>query len=986
MFSYSACKAFLEDYDKTHSCHPRHCSTCYCTKCFGSDTASSAPEGSLTDGYGTDRSSISDNESASEYTTSSDTSDDDNLTDPEFEPHESTLDSTMSDAFESNIYSNMNEFRIINLEQVSRHVQDVTIHACLCEPAKILAAKGEAPVVLLGEVQRLGLASILHSTCQGCGKIFSFCTSPKIRGKGKERFEVNLRAVWAQMSTGGGGSRLNETAATLGMPGLQKSTFSDIENQIGEWWGEVLQAEMLEAGMEERRMAEECNDYHEGVPFITVIIDGGWSKMSHKHSYNAPGGVGIVVGARTKKLLYLGVKVKTCYICTRAENAGKKTPQHDCFKNWSQSSQAMEAAIFLDAFSQCEAVHGLRYLKVIGDGDSSTMPLLLTEGPTWCRDIEKIECANHSVKCLRAALERLVEDKPHYKGRNRLTKLKMIKISSGVRCAIKMRSEEAVKIGREKAVKKLQHDILNAAWHVFGHHGNCSEDFCKQKTKSDSNVSQDETDENCNDQDNTEDQDINEDEGEEEDEEEDLLDQLEEMWRSITRDEDLEASRTDCGSKDPLYGEMLYDISKILNYHAEKADKLMGNYTSNLAENWMAIRAKFDGGKKINRCQRNSWYNRCTGAGLRRNLGSSWSAITFERCTGKPASLPLWKFGKAQAKSLELSKKSKAKPSVKEHARARKLRQQGQSSSKAARKSYGPEVEELVAEKDISASELETKCNIFYEKNVKVTSKDVCLIEKRTRLQSSCGVWRKEKAPRLTSSNFGKVMKRRLQTPVAPLLRSLLYSTFKGNAYTKHGLNQEPGTSTDYEALKSRETGKNVSVKQCGLYINEENPFLGSSPDGVVMEDGKAVGLIEMKNVLKNKTITFEKQAAKKKSNFCLKLDENGKLYLNPKHEYFYQVHGQMNVCDFEWVDFVVRSLNPYQIHIQRIHRDVTLWNETILPKLKAFYFKAMLPELAAPRKGKLPGIREPGIWVCQYLIRIFEAKRCKFWSLNFKL
>ena len=33
-----------------------------------------------------------------------------------------------------------------------------------------------------------------------------------------------------------------------------------------------------------------------------------------------------------------------------------------------------------------------------------------------------------------------------------------------------------------------------------------------------------------------------------------------------------------------------------------------------------------------------------------------------------------------------------------------------------------------------------------------------------------------------------------------------------------------------------------------------------------------------------------------------------------------------------------------------------------MLPKLQAFYFKALLPELASPRDGKCPGIREPGL------------------------
>ena len=46
---------------------------------------------------------------------------------------------------------------------------------------------------------------------------------------------------------------------------------------------------MMVAGQEERALAVAGNDYHEGVPAITVVCDGGWSKRSHKHSYNAMG-------------------------------------------------------------------------------------------------------------------------------------------------------------------------------------------------------------------------------------------------------------------------------------------------------------------------------------------------------------------------------------------------------------------------------------------------------------------------------------------------------------------------------------------------------------------------------------------------------------------------------------------------------------------------------------------------------------------------
>ena len=34
---------------------------------------------------------------------------------------------------------------------------------------------------------------------------------------------------------------------------------------------------------------------------ITVVRDGGWSKRSHKHTYNAMGGVGAIYGHGTNK-------------------------------------------------------------------------------------------------------------------------------------------------------------------------------------------------------------------------------------------------------------------------------------------------------------------------------------------------------------------------------------------------------------------------------------------------------------------------------------------------------------------------------------------------------------------------------------------------------------------------------------------------------------------------------------------------------------
>jgi len=123
------------------------------------------------------------------------------------------------------------------------------------------------------------------------------------------------------MATGGGHSKLNETAAALDLPGMSKNTFASIETQIGKAW-EAQLAEIIKAGEEEKQLAIAANDSFEGIPAISVTVDGGWSKRSHKQSYNAKSGVAVIIGNVTKKLLYLGVRNKYCSVCAVAANRG----------------------------------------------------------------------------------------------------------------------------------------------------------------------------------------------------------------------------------------------------------------------------------------------------------------------------------------------------------------------------------------------------------------------------------------------------------------------------------------------------------------------------------------------------------------------------------------------------------------------------------------------------------------------------------------
>ena len=100
--------------------------------------------------------------------------------------------------------------------------------------------------------------------------------------------------------------------------------------------------------------------------------------------------------------------------------------------------------------------------------------------------------------------------------------------------------------------------------------------------------------------------------------------------------------------------------------------------------------------------------------------------------------------------------------------------------------------------------------------------------------------------------------------------------------------------------------------------------------------------------------MTLDEAVTKQKS-FCLCHGSTQELQLKAKHDYYYQIQYCTNR---KWCDFVVMTKT---IHIQKIKINEEFWG-TVLPKLKSFYFTAILPPLASPR----PTIREPSEWSIQ--------------------
>lgn len=389
-----------------------------------------------------------------------------------------------------------------------------------------------------------------------------------------------------------------------------------------------------------------------------------------------------------------------------------------------------------------------------------------------------------------------------------------------------------------------------------------------------------------------------------------------------------------------------------------KAAQLISNETTNLAESWMHVRSKYDGGKVIHRSQSGSWENRCMGAGLQQNLGKEWGPTTWSKMTNSPPNDIFTMTAKHSAEKKEKDKTRKSREDVK--AKRRQMKYTRKDNSLAARKAYNRHDNKIEPDDmadDISPDILNEMKKSYYKTQIVVTKDEAIKIERATRDQVESEHWKDERMKRLTASKVGSIAKMKKSTKRGTKVNELLYRTFQGNEATRYGMLMEDTARTDYITYQRKNKNTEVFVTDCGLFISLDNPWLAASPDGMVQDlNEPSVGLLEVKNPHSKRNMTLSEACS---PSFCLKEENKDAITtykLKLKHDYFFQIQCQLYCADKEWCDFVVRT--EKDLYIERIRRNRIWWDKQ-LPKLKAFYEDALLPELVCPRFGK-GAIREP--------------------------
>ncbi|XP_065574204.1 uncharacterized protein LOC136036116 [Artemia franciscana] len=593
---------------------------------------------------------------------------------------------------------------------------------------------------------------------------------------------LNSKAVWGAMGSGGGYSTLCEFFGVLGVKPMSRIVYSRMERQLGNAWMNSLSEILLENGREALKSAIHDDRYKEDSYWTKVICDGGWNKRSKGHDYSAKGCVAVIIDAFSKKLLYVGIKNKYCYICFSSANAKVIPKDHFCFLNYNGNSRSMETDILVEGFRSSEEMHGLQFLEFIGDGDSSVF-YKLKQSVSYGSNIRKHECANHVTKNYTAHLYNLCKNKKGLYTKC-LPRGIIQQLTKNLRGAIKINSENN---GTAEELKIL---LKRGPYHVFGNHTKCDSGCPKIAELA-------------------------------------VNSKIEDRWNNF-----------------PL--QVFEDVMTEVDIVCRKAEQLRNDATTNLAESYMSVVAKFIGEKQISRSKRGSYHARVHGASLAYNSGPKWHQLAWKNIFGLSPSSVTKKYCNKTAKLRVISKRNLTSYySALGGKHVAKLKNRNYN---FGNRDYGPNCNKP----DMTSDEMNLAIQKYTDENLKLDFASISCLFNSTKGQSKNDTWVEERSKRITSSYFHRIATRKNSTRVAPIVKQIrnLGPRFC-SALMKKGLDLEV---VALEAYENKFNLKVVKGDQIGLSVHPQYQYLAASVDGL-LPNGTPIEIKTVHNIPEFKTI-----------------------------------------------------------------------------------------------------------------------------------
>ena len=192
-------------------------------------------------------------------------------------------------------------------------------------------------------------------------------------------------------------------------------------------------------------------------------------------------------------------------------------------------------------------------------------------------------------------------------------------------------------------------------------------------------------------------------------------------------------------------------------------------------------------------------------------------------------------------------------------------------------------------------------------------------IEVDTRGQASNKRWFQERCQRICSSKFGRICKATKRTDLKKLAYDLTHPVKFFSASTQYGRENESKALQKYEQI----TGH--VVHESGLCVSLTHPMLAASPDGIVNDEL----LVEVKcpYTARNDLITPDTVP------YLFKGDSE--LLLDTRHNYFYQIQGQLFATGRQMCHLVVYT--AVDCKVVNVDRDDIFIDHMVL-QLESFF------------------------------------------------
>ena len=232
--------------------------------------------------------------------------------------------------------------------------------------------------------------------------------------------------------------------------------------------------------------------------------------------------------------------------------------------------------------------------------------------------------------------------------------------------------------------------------------------------------------------------------------------------------------------------------------------------------------------------------------------------------------------------------------------------------------------------------------NLFVALQKTFDKDTICKIEQITKDQSENPEWFNHRKGRITASNFSSIMSFKFTDCDENYIskRVMGMSNYIDTPSVNFGKENE-NVARQLYFLEYRKSHEKAKLELSGLHVDELNPFMGASPDGLMSCKCCGDGLVEIKcsYMYQNKT----PHEACLDHHYHVYLDENNLVKLKNSSSWYIQIQGQMAVCTKQWRDFILYTKKG--IAVDRIQFDSKLY-EKIVQTSKRFYEKYIVKAL----------------------------------------